>query len=334
MLAAPHASPPHVTVVIPAYNTAPTIQRAIRSAMAQTMQSLEILVADDASTDTTAAETDALCTEDPRIRLIRMPTNRGKSAAMNVMIAQAQGHWIAVLDADDIFHPTRLARLIVAAEAANADLVADNLQYYDAGARQVVRTGFPPFAGARRVATKDLIRHSDCFASFDYGLLKPVITRGFIERHQLAYDEDTRMSEDFYYLVNFFAAGGTGCLVGEALYVWTQPFGTNSRAWTTTGAGPWRYNYRDAIIVNARVIARMVAQGQTGIAAMLRRRTRQYTAMIPYLDAQRQASEGQWPRAITSILSHPATWRLLLNRIAGRALRNLQGPIATGARTP
>ena len=59
----------------------------------------------------------ALAAEDPRIRVLRLSPNGGKPRAMNTMIATARGEWVAVLDADDAYHPQRLARLVAAAEA-------------------------------------------------------------------------------------------------------------------------------------------------------------------------------------------------------------------------
>jgi len=140
--------------------------------------------------------------------------------------------------------------------------------------------------------------------------------RAFLLEHGVAYTERTRLSEDFYYLMHFFAAGGAGLLVSEPLYYWTMPFGTISRQWTQTGAGAWRYDYRQALQANEHFIAEMAGKGQADMVRMLRARSRQYRAMIPYLDAQRHASEGTWLRSVATIAGHPRTWRLLANRVA------------------
>jgi succinoglycan biosynthesis protein ExoO len=320
---APLRPTPTVSVVIPVFNSAATLDRCVRSAVAQTLVDIEILIVDDGSTDTSADVADALAGADARIRVIRLVSNGGKSHAMNVAIDGARGEWVAVLDADDAIDVTRLARLLAAAEANAADLVADNLQYFDAGAGQILRLGFPSFATPRTLTTADLLLNNDSFGTFDFGLLKPMVRRSFIEDHGLHYYEKTRLCEDFYYLMNFFVAGGCGCLIGEALYCWTLPFGTKSRIWTTTGSGAWRYNYREALAANTHFMVEMAARGQHDVVVMLQHRAKQYRAMIHYVDAQRQASERRWAKAMLTILSRPSTYPLLCSRIISRLRRSI-----------
>ena len=121
-----------VSVIIAAYNAEAFVGRAIASALAQTLAPLEILIVDDCSTDGTRAVLDAAAHKTPTIRVIAMARNGGPSAARNAGIAQARGEWLAVLDADDAFAPTRLATLTAFAELTGADFVADDLAYYDA----------------------------------------------------------------------------------------------------------------------------------------------------------------------------------------------------------
>lgn len=113
----PGGSPPLVSVVIAAYNAADFIEATCRSVMRQTYQTLEILVVDDGSTDRTAAVVEALAVTDPRIRLIRQQ-NLGVAAARNRAIAAATGEFIAPLDADDVWDPTKIARQVARLEEA------------------------------------------------------------------------------------------------------------------------------------------------------------------------------------------------------------------------
>lgn len=293
------------------------------------MADIEILVADDASTDDGADVVEAMAREDPRIRLTRLSRNGGKPRAMNILMAQAKGEWVAVLDADDSFRPTRLATLIEAAEGRGVDMAADNLFYVDAGVVSdrahgfgtILRTAFPASDERRVIGKADLCRDADSYGDFDYGILKPVVRRSFVEKHALAYYEASRLAEDFTWLMTYFVAGGEAVLCSEPLYEWTMPFGTVSRRWTQTGAGAWRYDYRGALAANAHFRREMRAKGEADVVAMLERRSRQYSVMIHYIGAQRAAAEGRRAQAALMLLAHPSTWTLLGRRVAGRAAR-------------
>ena len=100
------AKPPTISVVIPAYNAGKYICAAIDSILTQTLQPLEVIVTDDGSTDNTQ-ELIRQYTQDGRIQCI-LQKNGGISAARNAGIRKGRGEWIALLDADDIWHPRKL----------------------------------------------------------------------------------------------------------------------------------------------------------------------------------------------------------------------------------
>jgi glycosyltransferase involved in cell wall biosynthesis len=104
---------PKVSVVIPVYNGARTIGRALESVFAQTFTDFEIVVVDDGSTDDTLA---ALERYGDRIRVIK-ESNRGPSAARNTGVSAAAGDYIAFLDDDDEWMPAKLARCVAVLDA-------------------------------------------------------------------------------------------------------------------------------------------------------------------------------------------------------------------------
>ena len=99
---------PQITVIIPVYNGEPFIREAIESALCQTYQPLEVLLVDDGSTDRTLEIADEYSAF---VRVIRQP-NRGHASARNIALQQAQGDWIAMLDADDRWAINKLKKQI------------------------------------------------------------------------------------------------------------------------------------------------------------------------------------------------------------------------------
>lgn len=98
---------PLVSVVLPTYNRARTLRRAVQSVLRQTMSDLELLVVDDGSTDDTAQCLAAI--GDPRMRVLTV-TKRGVAAARNVGIAAAQAPFIAFQDSDDEWAALKLEK--------------------------------------------------------------------------------------------------------------------------------------------------------------------------------------------------------------------------------
>jgi GT2 family glycosyltransferase len=129
-----------VSVVIPAYNAAAFLAETLATVTAQSVPPAEIIVVDDGSTDDTAG-----IARRAGARVVRTP-NRGPPGARNAGIAAARGRWIALLDADDLWHPRKLA-LQLDALALAPDVVAvscDHYQFDDTG------TLMPSALAARR----------------------------------------------------------------------------------------------------------------------------------------------------------------------------------------
>lgn len=113
-----------MSVVVPLYDKAPYVARAIGSALSQTLVPREIVVVDDGSRDDGPAIVERLSAGDPRVRLVRQ-SNAGPSAARNRGIVEARGAWIAFLDADDVLLPRHLERAAsLAVRHPEADVLA------------------------------------------------------------------------------------------------------------------------------------------------------------------------------------------------------------------
>jgi len=111
---------PAVSVVLPTYNRARLLERAVRSVLAQSYEDLELIVVDDASTDDTAAVLAAIT--DSRLRLLNHRENRGGSAARNTGIEAARGEFVAFQDSDDVWLPDKIQKQMAAFRGSDADV--------------------------------------------------------------------------------------------------------------------------------------------------------------------------------------------------------------------
>lgn len=100
---------PKVSVIIPAYNAMPYLVQTVDSVFHQTFTDFEVLIVNDGSSDDTAGW--AAQITDPRFKLISQP-NQGAGAARNTGIKNAQGDYVAFLDADDFWEPSKLAKQV------------------------------------------------------------------------------------------------------------------------------------------------------------------------------------------------------------------------------
>lgn len=221
---------PKAAIVIAAYNAEKTIARAVRSALAEP-EIAEVCVVDDGSSDGSVAAVRALDAGDGRLTVLSLPANVGPSAARNAAIAATRSPWIGVLDADDYLLPGRTAALL--AHADDADFVADPL----------IRTpehAAPPTL-AQAVADAPVMPPALDFESFvlgnltparnglEYGYLKPLMRRAFLDAHDIRYRPQMRLGEDYELYARALAHGARFRLVAPAGYISVERAGSLSK---------------------------------------------------------------------------------------------------------
>jgi glycosyltransferase involved in cell wall biosynthesis len=101
---------PAVTIVLPTYNRTAFLRAAVESALAQTFGDWEMVIADDGSADETKRYLGSIA--DPRARVLWLPHSGNPAAVRNAALAEARGDYVAFLDSDDIWRPSKLAEQI------------------------------------------------------------------------------------------------------------------------------------------------------------------------------------------------------------------------------
>lgn len=214
-----------VAIVIPLYNDAPNIQRAVESAAAQVMPPgtlLEVLIVDDCSTDDGPAIARKLAETHPHVRFFQQDQNQGPSAARNRALAETDAAWFTPLDSDDLIRPDRVAGLLDYARSHDQDLVADNLLISEAATpEQVDRVLWPDKpAGPVEMTAAFFIDHSFEMPvpRSELGYLKPLINRRAVKRGPRPYIDALRFGEDFELYTRMMLDGAKATLIDPLGY--------------------------------------------------------------------------------------------------------------------
>ena len=117
-----------VSVILPAYNSSKTIEKAILSIKKQIFDDWELIIINDGSTDDTQQIAEIYAHQDSRIKIINQ-RNAGRSSARNIGLKIAKGEYISFLDSDDIYFEHTLDNLVTSILKYNSDLVIGNISY-------------------------------------------------------------------------------------------------------------------------------------------------------------------------------------------------------------
>jgi len=209
-----------ISVIVPSYNRADLVRRCYDSVVAQSHRPLEFLLADDASTDDTAAATAALPTvPGVTVRYLRQPTNQGVSAARNMAVRVAQGELIAMLDSDDVWFPTHLEKLLALMARTGADVVYANGEIRESP--EALPSGRSDFGPQPREAAE----LAECI--YYYNFVLPSVTMvdrrffvqvGFFDEHP-----DIQHAEDWDIFLRAAQAGLTFAHLPEATAYYIVP---------------------------------------------------------------------------------------------------------------
>ena len=162
-----------ITAVIPTYNRAHLIERAVDSVLAQTLPASEVIVVDDGSSDDTA---DVVGRYDARVRYVHQD-NAGGAAARNLGVREARTEWVAFLDSDDIWLEGHLSAL---ADAVAATEGAADLYFADVGRTEAEGGGTTfQLAGLDPSGPPELRRNAIGWAVADF---QPAMLQGMLIR--------------------------------------------------------------------------------------------------------------------------------------------------------
>lgn len=195
-----------VSVIVPIYNSAETLDRCIESMLQQTCSQWELILVNDGSEDNSLDICQKAAESDWRIKVLAQP-NCGVVAARNAGIAAAKGEWIAFLDSDDWFSPHFIESMLVAAESARADIAWCNVREMHYESEKIICY----------IPSTDIIL--DLLTSNTHGWLwNKIYRRDFWDKIKVETDQRCGIMEDSYILIQLYGCNPKIAYVDQALY--------------------------------------------------------------------------------------------------------------------
>jgi succinoglycan biosynthesis protein ExoU len=309
-------------VLITAKDAEGTVAKAVASALFQPLAS-EVIVVDDGSRDRTAEVAAAAGDGSGRLKIVRLPENRGPAQGRNTAIEASRAPFLCILDADDFMAPGRLERMF-ARGGEGWDILADDLLFYEGpdAARAYDRLLPASYALPHELTLSEFGRGnlpSKQRPRRELGFLKPLIRRAFLDAHRIRYDRRLRLGEDLVLYARCLLAGARFRLVEACGYCAVQsPASLSGRHRTEDIARLYK-----ALVELAAEAAR--AGRPIGDLQLYMRSTRNNLALRRALDARREHGlEG----FVAALSDEPARVPFVLGRIIGDKLASV--PAAFG----
>lgn len=209
-------TPATVSVIVPVFNGAQTLERSVASLLDQTLNTLEIILINDASSDETGSLIDQLAAKHPQIKALHNERNQGVHETRLNGLRAATAPWIGFLDADDIARPEMFEKMHTAGEQQRADIVVCGA-YRVTGDRKVIG----PKLRFRRTATVTHdIFHRFCQFRFGTGMLwNKLFRREVITPYaELHFPWRQNINEDLILNIGCFKDAGTVHVMKDMLY--------------------------------------------------------------------------------------------------------------------
>ena len=307
---------PTVSVIVASYNSSQYIAHAISSIQKQTLKRIEIIVSDDASTDSSVEIVTRLMSDDTRIRLVRSDQNGGPAAARNRALAVASGQWIAVVDSDDYIHPTRLATLLDLAMRDGADIVADDLLFFDTrySSRPATllhgRWARRPFA----IDAAGYVRLNVMYGGGPVlGYLKPVFRSDLISANSIRYDENLRIGEDYSFVLALLRQGARFRVYPQILYFYRRHASSISHRLQTSTLS--------ALKTADLHLMKELTLGEPDLRREIVARIRSIDRALAYEATISSLKMGNWLQATRTIIAHPSVAAMLRFPVLARLRR-------------
>lgn len=239
-----------VSVIIPVYNTEKYLAACIDSVLQQAYVSLEIILVDDGSTDSSSSICNAYAQDYPNIKAIHIQ-NSGPATAKNEGLKLAQGNYIALTDSDDKMEPLMLHKMVTAGYEHHADIICCNYKQIDENENiSHLNSTYKQYVldheeGLVHFFSKDKI-YSQCWTK--------LYKRQMLIDYHIENDSGLRTDEDFIFNIRAFVKAQTTVIIDEPLYVYTHRQNSLAHAYYKKSISQYIDNRMKRVQVNQEAV--------------------------------------------------------------------------------
>ncbi len=222
---------PKVSIIVPVYNAEKYLERCINSLKNQSLEDIEIILVDDASSDLSPQICDKAFREDPRIKVIHK-VNEGAGKARNAALQIATGKYIGFVDSDDFIEKDMFKTLFEKAEKYNSELVMSGVLFVDGNmfSKEGERTLKTYFDKDTHFETEEDLKKlrmgivgalPDDADDSKYGMSiwKNLFRRDIIEKKSIVFESEREMlSEDALFMIDYISSIKKATGIKEAFY--------------------------------------------------------------------------------------------------------------------
>lgn len=196
---------PKISIIVPIYNSEAFLKKSIDSIQVQTLQDIEIICVDDASSDCSVKILEDLQKNDERIKIIKLETNKGQGHARNVGMKSANGDYVGFVDSDDWVDANYFERLYQTAIEKNADIASAKIMYVFG---EVKKYGSWPKAA--KIFADTLVSDEEklraIYTNCNTAAYKHIFRKEFLQSNQIEFAQGVLHEDQFFVVKAFLSA--------------------------------------------------------------------------------------------------------------------------------
>jgi glycosyltransferase involved in cell wall biosynthesis len=218
---------PLLSVIIPVYNTADSVERIVGRVLRQKMRNFELILIDDGSTDGTPQILKNISKPSKRVRIITQK-NAGPSAARNTGLNVAKGEFVLFLDSDDDINPQMIPRMVQKQQSADADLVTCAIkEIYPNGTTYTPNIQSRLIDSAKQNVVVFALDSMGKESSVIYNPSNRIMRRNIITKNHLQYRSDLRFGEDLAFNLEYLRHAHKIAVMSQPFYIYYQNSSTS-----------------------------------------------------------------------------------------------------------